>query len=101
MGTRADEPHKRLLTIEEYEKLPDDGRRTELVRGRVVILDWPTPWHGCVCATAGYVLRSFIDARELGILCSGCGVITQRGPDTLRAADVVFYSSCRVRREDL
>ena len=26
----------KLLTVEEYARLPDDGHRTELVRGRIV-----------------------------------------------------------------
>ena len=34
-----------LLTAEEFGQMPDDGRRTELVRGRIVELpppNWPS-----------------------------------------------------------
>jgi hypothetical protein len=39
-----------LLTAEEYRLLADDGRPTELVRGRVVPLNMPAPRHGDICA---------------------------------------------------
>ena len=38
-----------LLTAEQYAVLPDIGRPTELVRGRIVEMNPPTPWHGYVC----------------------------------------------------
>ena len=39
-----------LITAEEYCDLPDDGRRTELVRGRIIELPRPNFLHGTACA---------------------------------------------------
>ena len=46
-----------LLTAEQYAELPDDGRPTELVRGRIVETDMPNPRHGEVCANVVYLLK--------------------------------------------
>jgi Uma2 family endonuclease len=91
-----------LLTAEEYLRLPDDGRPTELVRGRVVEMNVPTPRHGEICLQAGYLLRRFLEDHPLGRVASNDGgVVTERNPDTLRGADVSFYSYQRVPRGPL
>ncbi len=88
----------RLLTAEEYLLLPDTGRPTELVRGRIVSTDWPTPWHGYVCCNVAGVLGDFVEEVKGGRLTNGSGVVTERDPDTVRGADVAFYSYERVPR---
>lgn len=40
----------RLLAAEEYAQLEDDGRPTELVRGRIVRLHVPIFFHGKYCS---------------------------------------------------
>ena len=42
-----------LLTAEEYYLLPDDGQPTELVRGRVVPVNMPSPSHEEAARPAG------------------------------------------------
>jgi Uma2 family endonuclease len=82
-----------LITIEEFAKLPDDGTLKELVRGRIVTMPPPKPRHGKICFNSAYLLGTFNDEYDMGhILCNDTGVITQRGPDTLRGADVSFYT---------
>jgi Uma2 family endonuclease len=39
-----------LLTAEEFERMPDPGYPTELVRGRIVAMNPPGFRHGEVCA---------------------------------------------------
>lgn len=85
-----------LLTVEQYARLPDTGRPTELVRGRIVEMNLPTPRHGQVCNEVAWLLNSYIRPNQLGeIAINDAGVITARDPDTLRGADVAFYSSVR------
>jgi Uma2 family endonuclease len=92
----------KLLTIEEYARLPDDGRMTELVRGRVVVVTRPSSFHGFVCSKIDRVVGNFVDANDLGrVLSNDAGIITERDPDTLRGADVCFYSYARVPRGPL
>ena len=80
-----------LLTAEEYARLPDNGRPTELVRGRVIEMNPPAPRHGQVCFRVGRIVAEFAEAHGIGqIICNDSGVITERDPDTVRGADVVF-----------
>lgn len=97
MATTATASGERLLTIEEYLKLPENGRLTELVRGRVITLNPPYPWHGFVCINAAAILLEFVKPADLGYVTGNdSGVITGNNPDTLRGADVAFYSYARV-----
>jgi Uma2 family endonuclease len=87
----------KLLTAEEYQLLPDSGAPTELVRGRIVPVNLPTPRHGQICAQIVYLLRRFLEERDLGhVISNDAAVVTQRNPDTVRGADVAFYSYHRL-----
>jgi Uma2 family endonuclease len=86
-----------LMTAEEYLLLPDDGTPNELVRGRVVPVNMPKPRHGEICANIVFLLGSFAREHGLGrVICNDSGVITERDPDTVRGADVAFYSYLRM-----
>ncbi len=89
-----------LITAEEYCDMPDDGRCTELVRGRIIELTRPTFLHGYVCVEMATALRAWVKARELGrVVSNDTGILTQRDPDTLRGADVAYYSFARLPKE--
>src|SRR4051812_27124683 len=91
-----------LLTAEQFADRPDPGYPEELVRGRIVRMPPPRPRHGATCGNAYYVLRMFVDQNDLGrVFCNDTGVITERGPDTVRGADVAFYSYDRVPKGPL
>jgi Uma2 family endonuclease len=86
-----------LLTAEEFGQLPDDGLLGELVRGRTVPLTIPTPRHGQICANILGVLFPPVEDRNLGhLICNKCGVVTERDPDTVRGADIAYYSFARL-----
>jgi len=87
----------RLITAEEYIQLPDEGARTELVRGVVVVMNLPGFRHGEVCGNVFHFVDTFVRQRQVGrVLCNDSGIITQRDPDTVRGADVTYYSYQRV-----
>ena len=91
-----------LLTIEEYLTLPDDGIPNELVRGKIVPLVVQTPRHGQICAGIVYFIGRYLDDRALGhLVCNNSAIVTERNPDTVRGADVAFYSYRRVPRGPL
>lgn len=91
-----------LYTAEEFGRRPDPGYPEELVRGRIVRMPPPGGRHGKVCLNTGYELRRFLDDHDLGhALSNDSGVITERGPDTVRGADVCFYSYQRVPKGPL
>ena len=86
-----------LLTAEEYAELPDCGSPTDLIQGQVLVMPPPFPRHGEICAQIVYLLRRFLEDSALGrVISNDSGVITERDPDTVRGADVAYYSYDRV-----
>ena len=62
----------------------------------------PRPYHGYVCSVLSRLLGNHAEAQNLGyVLSNDSGVITQRGPDTVRGADVAFYSFAKVPKGTL
>lgn len=93
---------QKLLTAEEYGHLPDDGRLTELVRGKVVELNRPFTSHGYFMNRVAFLLTQFVEQHGLGrILVGDPGVVTLRDPDTVRGPDVAYYSYERIPRGPL
>ena len=89
---------ERLITIDEYLELACkfDGP-TELVRGRIITMNPPYPWHGYVCGRVVLLVSGFIETNDRGYsVCNDSGVATERDPDTMRGADFAFYSYRRV-----
>src|SRR5438876_2519721 len=83
----------KLMTAEEYLLLPDLGRPSELVRGRVVTMNMPLPRHGEICGNTVHIVKSYLDTNDVGrVVSNDSGVIIERDPDTVRGADVGFYS---------
>jgi Uma2 family endonuclease len=87
------------LTAEEYLQLPDLGQPSELVRGRVVVMEVPGAKHGWHCSRIGMILGNFVAEHDLGyVISNDSGVVTERDPDTVRGADVAYYSYQRIPR---
>lgn len=87
----------RLLTAEEYGRLPDDGRLTELVRGRIIELNRPFTSHGFYMNRIDYLMTQFVEQHRIGrIVVGDAGLVTQRDPDTVRGPDLAFYSYQRI-----
>jgi Uma2 family endonuclease len=86
-----------LLTAQEYAQVPDNGLKTELVRGRIVAMNMPTPRHGEICVNIVVLVGTYVKQLRLGRLVSNdSGILTEHNPDTVRGADVAFYSYQRV-----
>lgn len=93
---------QKLLTADEFMNLPDDGRVTELVKGVIVDVPPPKPAHGYICTNFAGELRTYVRDRDLGrVVSNDSGVVTERGPDTVRGMDVAYYSYARVPRGPL
>jgi Uma2 family endonuclease len=91
-----------LITAEQFAERPDPGYPEELVRGRIVPMSMPKPRHGEICSKAGRIFGNFVEDLDLGrVFCNDTGVITERGPDTVRGADISFYSYARVPKGPL
>ncbi len=87
----------KLLTAEEYGQLDNDGRLTELVRGRVVELNRQYTSHGFFLSRINALLWSYVQKHNLGRVVGGdAGVVPQHDPDTVRGPDLAFYSHQRI-----
>jgi Uma2 family endonuclease len=92
----------KLMTAEEFGNRPNPGYPEELVRGRIVALPVPGRRHGFVCSKADRIFGNFVDEHDLGrVMSNDSGVITERGPDTVRGADLCYYSYERLPKGPL
>lgn len=58
--------------------------------------------HGAVAMKIGHALLGFLDTHTLGaVFDSSTGFIISRDPDTVRAPDVSFLASERLKEQDL
>jgi Uma2 family endonuclease len=88
---------EKLLTVEEYLLLPDNGQPTELVRGKIISMNVPYALHGWICTNVGRILGNFVKENDSGyVIGNDSGVVTERIPDTVRGADIAFYSYARL-----
>jgi Uma2 family endonuclease len=93
---------EQLLTAEEFGLLPDNGRPSELVRGRIVEMNMPYPRHGEICGRVARLVGNYLEEKDLGrVVTNDSGIITERDPDTVRGADVAFYSYADVPKGPL
>src|SRR5436309_521326 len=91
-----DTSQKRLFTVEDLYRMPDDGLLYELEAGRLVSEPLPGARHGRVAARLVELLGSFVRANGLGVvLCNDTGFVLARSPDTVRGPDVCFVSRAR------
>lgn len=86
-----------LLTIEEFERLPDDDTRLELVRGKVVREPPAGFEHGRLANRILYLLTHFVQEHGGGeVLASETGFVLFEEPPTVRAPDAAFVAEGRV-----
>ena len=83
-----------LMTADELERLPSTGKRTELVRGHLIVREPPGFQHGDVVVNLAAILRQFVRAGNLGRVLAESGFVLFTDPDTVRGPDISF-----VRRE--
>ena len=86
-----------LISAAEFARMPDPGHPQELVRGGIVDMPPPKLRHGKVCLRIGTLLTIHSDANHLGhVFGNDSGIITEQDPDTVRGADVSFYSYAKL-----
>ncbi len=88
-----------VMTSEELLHTRIPNKRTELVRGRLVVHEPPGGRHGNVAANLALRLGQHIEATGVGALFVGdVGFALSRNPDTVRAPDVAFVRGDRLSR---
>jgi Uma2 family endonuclease len=87
----------RLMTADELLliRLPD--KRTELVRGRLLVREPGGARHGAVAMRLGYRIMAHAEAHDLGrVYAAETGFKLESNPDTVRAPDVAFITRDRL-----
>jgi Uma2 family endonuclease len=98
----ATEVPTRLLTAEEFMASELGEGNFELVRGEVIELPPSMPEHGVICANITSIFWNYGKKTGIGFPFSNdAAVVTERDPDTLRGADVCFYTDERWPRSEV
>ena len=85
-----------LMTAPEF-AARHGGDRVELVNGQVTELPMPFPRHGKICSCMDFFLHDHALKHDLGhVMSNDSFVATGRDPDTVRGADLCFYSYARL-----
>ena len=95
----AGEP--RLLTAEDLERMPDQGGRHELVRGRLVKPMPPNPFHGNIVFRLSYRLQTYLDETGIAEGFVETGFLLSRQPDIVRSPDLSVVLRARLEGMDL
>ena len=85
-----------LMTADELERLPETGKRMELVRGHLIVSEPPGFRHGDIVANLTFAISSFVRPRKLGRVLAESGYVLFTGPDTVRGPDASFVRHERV-----
>ncbi len=88
---------ERLMTAEEFWRLPGGDGRSELVYGRVVEMPPPGPDHSRHDRRVTLPLAQYVEQHGLGEVFPNCGFILRRNPDLVRAPDSAFVSNDRMQ----
>ncbi len=85
-------PTPTLLTAAEF-MARYEHIHAELIEGVVKEYAVPYPRHGKICLTFGAMLWQHVESQELGhVMSNDSWIQTGRNPDTVRGADVCFFS---------
>lgn len=82
-------------------RLAAEGKRTELVRGDLVVVAPAGGRHGNIANRLGFFIGQHALERDLGhVFAAGTGFCVGRDPDTVRAPDVSFVAYGRLAEDE-
>lgn len=83
----------------ELASLRDDGKRYELLEGRLHVMSPAGGQHGRIAMRIGSMLEQHVRANRVGqVFAAETGFLLSRNPDTVRAPDVAFVHRHRYER---
>jgi len=86
-----------IMTAEELEGIDIPGKSTELVRGRLVVLEPPGTYHGKLAGRLLLRVGAFVESHQLGeVFGQDTGFTIASNPDTVRAPDLAFLGRDRL-----
>ena len=89
-----------LVTADELLRMPDEGKRYELIEGELIEMAPAGLRHGEIAATVAVLIGHHVRQNDLGsVFVAEPGFFLQRDPDTVRAPDVAFIAKNRLSPE--
>lgn len=85
----------RKLTYEDFEKIPEDGSRHEILDGAHVVTPAPTPFHQSVSSATFVALYTLVRERRLGKVFYAPLDVVLSDHDIVEP-DILFISAARV-----
>jgi Uma2 family endonuclease len=90
------ETHPDIMTAEDLERFDVPNKSTELVRGRLIVREPPSAYHGRVAAKLVILVGNHVYRMSLGdMFAQDTGFKIASNPDTVRAPDVAFVARAR------
>jgi len=85
------------LTSDGLARLKLDNKRTELVRGQLIVREPAGFRHGVIAASIASLISDYVARHELGVVVAAeTGFKLSSNPDTVRAPDAAFIAKARV-----
>lgn len=92
----------KLMTAAELLKLPDDGKRYELIEGVLNEMSPAGTAHGPTAMKVGTILYQFVHQRCLEeVFAAETGFVLSTDPDMIRASDAAFVATDRLPTGEL
>ena len=86
------------VTAEQLARMPDTGKRYELVKGELRMMSPAGRRHGRIAMKLGRMLANHVADHELGeVYAAETGFLLSRDPDSVRAPDVAFVAQARLQ----
>ena len=86
-----------LFTADDLVRVHPAGKRTELVRGRMIVREPAGYRHGDVAMAIALAIGHYLRSHALGrLLAAETGFVLSTSPDTVRAPDVAFVRHERI-----
>lgn len=72
----------RAWTLQDLERMPDDGNKYEVVRGELFVTPAPSYWHQLVLARLSQLLTPYVVEHALGMVFQARSIVRRRGSET-------------------
>ena len=86
----------RAWTIEDLERLPDDGNKYEVIRGELFVTPAPSYWHQLIIVRLAQTLAPYVAEQQLGAVWQARSIVRRRGSE---AEPDLYVSGVAERRE--
>ena len=72
----------RSWTLQDLERMPDDGNKYEVVRGELFVTPAPSYWHQLIVARLAQLLTPYVLEHKLGMVFQARSIVRRRGSET-------------------